>query len=102
MRYWGFDRQSDRPIVRQLDSPIGNINMFKSRLFSFKLTEVTLKYILYKVIHTTLPYLVSIIFIVLRKCRTIEPSDYQTVGLSMRTRCNIQQFHGKSDKNSSQ
>ena len=61
---------------------------------------MTLKYILYKVIQTTLPYLVSIIFIVLRKCWTIEPSDFQTVGLSMRNRFNKQRFYGNSDKNS--
>ena len=82
--------------VQQLDSPtvlyIGNMNMmfveFLNILFSFKFTEETLKYILYKLLSESNNILVYLIFIFFPKlcksvrlscCPTIEPSDYRYI-----------------------
>ena len=87
--------------VQQLDSPtvlyIGNMNMmfveFLNILFSFKFTEETLKYIMYKLQSESNNILVYLIFIffpkVMQKCQTIVLSDYRTVRLSIHTRCRL-------------
>ena len=58
-------------------------------LISLKLMEEKLKYTLYKLIQTTLAYIISIFS---QKYRTNELSDYRVIGLSIRIIMNGSQF----------